>query len=86
MPLNCWSQCDVTTALCSIDRTIWRDARVAKGMGWLNMVGTLPRVIVPVGVPLFLALNGMDNYPTLFLAAALIAAVGAFGVLAIKTA
>jgi MFS family permease len=58
---------------------------MGKGMGWLNMVGTLPRVLVPLGVPLFLNLNGVENYPALFLAAALIAAVGAFGILAIKT-
>jgi MFS family permease len=59
---------------------------MGKGMGWLNMVGTLPRVIVPLGVPLFLTLNDVDNYPALFLTAAFIAAIGAFGILTIKTA
>jgi len=57
---------------------------MGKGMGWLNMIGTLPRVIVPLLLPLFLSLNGVDNYPVLFLMAALIAAVGALAILRVK--
>jgi hypothetical protein len=53
-------------------------------MGWLSMIGTLPRVVVPLAVPLFLTLNGVDNYPVLFLAAALITAIGAFVILPVK--
>ena len=59
---------------------------MGKGMGWLSMIATLPRVVVPLAVPLFFTLNGVDNYPVLFLTAALITAVGAFAVLPVKTA
>lgn len=59
---------------------------MGKGMGWLNMIGTLPRVIVPLVTPLILPLKGIDNYPALFFAAALIAAVGALGILRVKPA
>jgi MFS family permease len=57
---------------------------MGKGMGWLSMVAVLPRVVVPLAVPLFLTLNGFDNYPILFLAAAIITAVGAVGILLVK--
>lgn len=59
---------------------------MGKGMGWLNMIGTLPRVIVPLVTPLILPLKGIDNYPALFFAAALIAAVGALSILRVKPA
>jgi MFS family permease len=59
---------------------------MGKGMGWLNMIGKLPRAIVPLLVPLFLSLKETDNYPVLFLAASLATAVGAVAILRVKTA
>ncbi|HWY61716.1 MAG TPA: MFS transporter [Rhizomicrobium sp.] len=59
---------------------------MGRGMGWMSMIATLPRVVVPLAVPLFLTLNGVDNYSVLFLTAALITAVGAFAILPVKTA
>jgi len=57
---------------------------MGKGMGWLNMIGMLPRVIVPLLVPVFLSLKGVDNYPILFLAAAFVAVIGALAILPVK--
>ena len=56
---------------------------MGKGMGWLNMVGKLPRAMVPLVVPLFFSLKETD-YPVLFLAGALAAALGAFVILRVK--
>jgi MFS family permease len=58
---------------------------MGKGMGWLNMIGKLPRAIVPLLVPLFLSLKETDNYPVLFLAAALATAIGALAILRVRT-
>lgn len=58
---------------------------MGKGMGWLNMIGKLPRAIVPLLVPLFLSLKEIDNYPVLFLAAALATAIGALTILRVRT-
>jgi MFS family permease len=58
---------------------------MGKSMGLLTMVGTLPRVVVPLVVPLFLTLEKADNYPILFAAAASMAGLGAFFILNVKS-
>ena len=54
---------------------------MGKSMGLLTTVGSLPRVIVPMLVPLFLVADNADNYPTLFIAAGILAAMGALLIL-----
>jgi len=59
---------------------------MGKSMGLVTMVGILPRVVVPLVVPLFLSLEKVDNYPMLFVVAAAMAVVGALAMLQVKTA
>lgn len=60
------------------------DNVMGKGMGWVSMIGTLPRVIVPLMVPIVLSLKSVDDYPVLFFGAALAAAMGAIAILPVK--
>jgi MFS family permease len=58
---------------------------MGKSMGLVTMVGILPRVLIPLVVPVFLTLEKMDNYPLLFTLAASMAGAGALAMLQVKS-
>lgn len=56
----------------------------AKDLGVLNIANSAPQSIAPAIAPIFLAINGPDNYTSLFVAAAVFGVIGALTVLPIK--
>ncbi len=56
----------------------------AKDLGIFNIANTLPQSVAPAIAPLFLAVGGGGNYTLLFIAAAVIALVGACFIVPIK--
>ncbi|MBT2474926.1 MFS transporter [Microbacterium sp. ISL-103] len=62
------------------------DTRGANGMGIFTMANQLPGIIAPLAAPVLLAIGGSgENYIALWIAAALIAVVGALTVTRIKS-
>lgn len=57
-----------------------KETDAAKDLGVFNIANALPQSIAPAIAPLFLAIGGPNNYVSLFVAAALFAAVGAFAI------
>jgi hypothetical protein len=53
-------------------------------MGVFGIAGSLSYTVAPAMAPMLLAIGGEDNYPALFLAAAIFAFVGALCIQPIK--
>lgn len=61
-----------------------KETAAAKDMGIFNVANALPQSVAPALAPLVLAIGGGGNYTALFLAAAVIAVLGAITVIPIK--
>jgi MFS family permease len=58
--------------------------QAGKDMGVFGIAGWLSYTVAPAMAPMLLAIGGEDNYPALFLAAAVFALVGALCIQPIK--
>lgn len=56
----------------------------AKDLGVINIANALPQSVAPAIAPFFLAINGPDNFTSLFLAAAAFAGIAAFAIFPIR--
>ena len=56
----------------------------AKDLGVINIANALPQSVAPAIAPIFLAINGPDNFTSLFLAAAVFAGIAAVAVFPIR--
>jgi MFS family permease len=56
----------------------------AKDLGVFNIADALPQSIAPAIAPIFLAINGPNNYESLYIAIAVIAIVGALAILPVR--
>jgi MFS family permease len=56
----------------------------AKDLGVFNIASAAPQSLAPAVAPLFLAINGPDNFVTLFTAAAIFAVLGALAIIPIR--
>lgn len=66
-----------TVALALITQVLPTQHEAGKWLGIANISTTLPQSIAPAIAPMFLAINGPNNYTSLFLVSALLGVVGA---------
>lgn len=56
----------------------------AKDLGVFNIADALPQSVAPAIAPIFLAINGPNNYSSLYIAVAIIAVIGALAILPVR--
>lgn len=56
----------------------------AKDLGVINIANALPQSVAPAIAPIFLAINGPDNFTSLFIAAGVFAAIAAVAIFPIR--